>query len=116
MRIEASNQIEYSNAISTCNTKLLTLNTWIIGTKASCHVVNSMNKFNNVRLINNRNVILPNEEQLIMTHLGDVHLSKNIILYDIMFIPSFQYNLIFATKLTKAVSCELVFNSSCWTI
>lgn len=91
----------------------MTQNTWIIDTGASCHIINSIRKFRNIKLVHNWNVILPNEEKLTITHIGDVHLNADLILYDALFVPSFQYNLISATKLTKTMSCELVFNSSC---
>lgn len=35
-----------------------------------------------------------------------------MILYDVLYAPEFQYNLLFFTKLSKTVNCELVFSSN----
>lgn len=71
VRIETPLQIDYSNAASIGNPKTLTRKTWIIDIGASCHIVNSLENFKNIKLVSNWNVVLPNEVQIAVTKIGD---------------------------------------------
>ena len=46
-----------------------------------------------------------------MTHIGIVHCSS-LILKDVFHIPSFKFNLLSISQLTKSSNCDVLFSSS----
>ena len=63
-------------------------------------------------------VYLPNGEQALVTHVGTVtvHISSSLILTDVLCVPSFTFNLIYVSKLTKSLNCCLIFLGDCYFI
>ena len=57
-------------------------------------------------------VKLPNGHEVHATHLGTVHLTPSIILNDVLYIPSFSFNLISISKLISTNNYELIFSSN----
>ena len=57
-------------------------------------------------------VKLPNGHHVTATHSGDIYLSASIILSDILYIPSFTFNLISISKLVSSTNCKLIFFST----
>lgn len=49
--------------------------------------------------------------KLSATHFGDLHFSNDFALLDILFVPSFEYNLLSVTKMSATLSCEVVFSA-----
>ena len=47
-----------------------------------------------------------------MTHIGIVHCSSSLILKDVFHIPSFKFNLLSISQLTKSSNCDVLFSSS----
>ena len=43
---------------------------------------------------------------------GTMHLTPSIILNDVLYIPSFTFNLISISKLVSSTNCELIFSSN----
>lgn len=56
--------------------------------------------------------MLPNRLKLQATHIGDISFSSNFILHDVLFVPSFKYNLLSVTKLCASLNCDIVFSAS----
>ena len=56
-------------------------------------------------------VKLPNGESVLVTHVGQVHLSSDLILDNVLCIPSFSFNLISIGKLTHHLRCCCIFLS-----
>ncbi|CAI9772674.1 unnamed protein product [Fraxinus pennsylvanica] len=54
---------------------------------------------------------LPNGDVTIATHIGNVKITENLHLHDVLFVPSFSFNLISIRKLAKTSSCCLIFSS-----
>lgn len=52
---------------------------------------------------------LPNGHHSKVTHIGSVHLHTNIVLTDVLYVPSFNYNLLYIHKLTSTNSCNVFF-------
>ena len=42
----------------------------------------------------NTYVYLPNGERALVTHIGTVHISETLVLYGVLCVPSFTFNLI----------------------
>ncbi|KAM2714488.1 hypothetical protein EV2_044230 [Malus domestica] len=57
----------------------------------------------------NRQVHLPNHALADVTHIGTVHLSNDLILHNVLCVPSFKLNLISVSKLTNTSSCFVIF-------
>lgn len=53
-----------------------------------------MSQFRNVKVVENWHVMLPNDLKLKATHKGDIYLSDGFALLDVLYVPSFTYNLL----------------------
>ena len=87
-------------------------NEWIIDTGASDHMVHSVSCLTSITSTINTYVYLPNGERALVTHIGTVHVSDKLTLYGVLCVPSFTFNLISVSQLTKACFCCLVFFGS----
>ena len=60
-------------------------------------------------------VELPNGEIALVTHIGSICLSENLILTNVLCVPSFSFNLLLVSQLTKKMHCCLIFlSTSCF--
>ena len=85
--------------------------TWVIDTGATDHIVHSIHlftKFTTVSCV----VALPNGEIAMVTHIGSITLSSILILHNVLCVPSFSFNLLSVSQLTKSCSCCLVYLSN----
>jgi hypothetical protein len=57
-------------------------------------------------------VELPNGESALVTHIGTVQISYSLILFDVLCVPSFSFNLISVSKLTSSLKCCIFFLSN----
>lgn len=73
---------------------------WILDSGAIDHVTSSLSWFTTYTVVQNLYVHLLDCSVVQFTHIGTVHLSAHLILYDVLFVPSFTYNLISTGKLT----------------
>ena len=87
-------------------------NDWIIDTSAIDHMAHSVSCLTTITSIINTFVYIPNGEKALVTHIGTVHISDNLILYGVLCVPSFTFNLISISQLTKSLFCCLVFLGS----
>jgi hypothetical protein len=69
----------------------------------------SISYFTSITAIFDSLVKLPNGQLAKVTHIGTVKISVHLILTNILCIPSFTFNLIFAIKLVKSLHCCLIF-------
>jgi hypothetical protein len=82
---------------------------WIVDTGATDHMVCSISFFTSITTIISTNVQLPNGAIATVTHIGTVKISDSLILTEVLYIPSFNFNLISASKLIKHLCCCLIF-------
>lgn len=64
----------------------------------------SMTKFSHPRRIR-----LPNESNLPVSHYGDVQLHKSILLHNVLYVPSFRFNIVSIIKLTSQLHTFVLF-------
>ena len=88
-------------------------NTWILDTSATDHMVHSVTQFTEITSIVQTFVFFPNGEQALVTHVGTVQVSSTLTLTGVLCVPSFSFNLISVSKLTKNISCCLIFLGDC---
>ncbi|XP_075651855.1 uncharacterized protein LOC142622291 [Castanea sativa] len=94
------------------NKEVLNATDWVIDIEATDHMVHSITCFTTVTATLNTYVNLPNGEVATVTHIGIVKISENLILQNVLCVPSFNFNLIFVSQLAKSIACCLIFFGS----
>ena len=89
---------------------------WILDSGATDHVTCSLNNLHSYERINPIIVKLPNGHHVHATHSGIVHLSTTITLFNVLYIPTFTFNLISISKLVSSTNCALIFSSTSCTL
>jgi hypothetical protein len=87
-------------------------NQWIIDNGATNHMVGSISFLTTITAVVSTQVKLPNGQFAAVTHIGTIRISNDLILTDVLCIPSFSFNLLCASKLTKSLCCCLIFFAS----
>ena len=82
---------------------------WVIDTGATDHMVHFVSCFTTIIDILNTHVNLPNGEVALVTQIGTVKINENLILYNVLCVPSLSFNLISVSQLAKFVLCCLIF-------
>ena len=72
-------------------------------------MVHSLSCFTTVIATVNTFVNLPNSEAALVTHVGTVRISENVILTYVLCVPSFSFNLLSVSQLSKTTLCCLIF-------
>ena len=86
---------------------------WIIDLGASNHICTSLSFFSSYSTVHKSlSVQLPDGSQAPVTHIGTVHCSSSLTLTNVFHIPSFKFNLLSISQLTKSTNCEVIFSSS----
>ncbi|KAG8635269.1 hypothetical protein MANES_16G017966v8 [Manihot esculenta] len=85
---------------------------WLLDTGATDHICFSLSLFSSYKRIHPIHVKLPNGEQLISHFSGTISLNDDLCLTNVLYIPSFTFNLISVTKLIAALKCCLVFGNN----
>ena len=92
------------------NRRAFNLDTWVIDTGATNHIVCSVST--SITAITNAIVELPNGETASVTHNGTFVLSSSLTLNNVLCVPSFTFNLLSVSIITKTQPCCLVFLST----
>ena len=112
--VVAGNSINFKHSIFSAkivNRRAYDLHTWVIDTGASDHIVYSIQLLTSYTKISHTMVELPNGEVVIVTHIGTIQLSSHITLTNVLCVPSFTFNLLLVSALTKSQTICLVFLS-----
>ena len=76
------------------NKEMFTTTDRVIDTGATNHMVHSISCFTTITSPLNTHVKLPNGEIALVTHIGTVKIIETLILYNVLCVPSFSFNLI----------------------
>ncbi|XP_073158979.1 uncharacterized protein [Henckelia pumila] len=82
----------------------------VIDTGATHHICCSMSLFITYRPFVSK-VVLPNNFSIQVSHNGTIHLSNDLILHDVLYVPQFHFNLLSISCLTKLLPCSVIFVS-----
>ena len=86
---------------------------WIIDTGASTHMSNTFDFLDQPEPIHPLlPVYLPDGTSQFVSHSGSIHLHPKLLLTDVLFLSSFQYNLISVSKLSASANIWFIFSSS----
>ena len=85
----------------------------IIDIGAPDHMVHSIPQLTSITSVVQSCVYLPNGEEALVTHIGTVQISSTLTLTGALCVPSFNFNLIYVSKLTKDLYCCFIFLGNC---
>ena len=88
-------------------------NDWILDTGAIDNMVHLVSQLTVVTSTVHSCVFLPNGDQALITHIGTVQISPTLTLTNVLCVPTFSFNLISVSKLTRHSSCCLIFLGQC---
>ncbi|KAK6147705.1 hypothetical protein DH2020_018617 [Rehmannia glutinosa] len=90
--------------------------TWIVDTGASRHICSFPSLVDNSVVMRNPvNVHLPNGTSVQVTHSGNIKLSNEITLTEVLIVPTFKYNMLSIGPLLEGNKLECIFTRDwCW--
>lgn len=87
---------------------------WILDSGATDHIICSPTFYTSNISVVNTSVRLPNGNSVLVSHIGSVQLTHSLLLHRVLCVPSFQFNLISVSQLTKSNSyCLLMLSGFC---
>ena len=109
-------------AVNPSNKTAYSEDTCVLDIGATDHIVHSVSLFTKITSSITSFVQLPNGERVVVTHIGTIQVTSSLVLENVLCVPSFTFNLISISQLTKSLSCCFVFLSnmcfiqdlSCW--
>ncbi|KAL2242588.1 UNVERIFIED_CONTAM: Copia protein [Sesamum indicum] len=101
---DLSNLADYEdfagNTLSLNNSNVIHNCSWIIDSGASTHMCMNRNLFKSLQPLKNKSFIkLPDGSSCEVEHAGNIDISQHIMLKDVLYVPSFNYNLLSVSKL-----------------
>lgn len=85
--------------------------TWVLGTGATHHVCNTLSLFTHSQSVTSINITLPTGLSVKVSCIGTVCLSPKFELHDVLYVPSFQFNLISISSLISTNNYQVVFDA-----
>ncbi|RVW31674.1 Retrovirus-related Pol polyprotein from transposon RE2 [Vitis vinifera] len=74
---------------------------WILDSGATHHVCTNSSMFHSIHSFSSNTVTLPTSTKIPITKIGTIHLSPHLVLEHVLYIPTFQFNLISISALTQ---------------
>jgi len=84
---------------------------WILDTGATDHVTHDLNQFSTFYKIKLVTVRLPNNFTVIVEYAGTKYFNNDFIIYNVLYIPDFSFNLIYVQSLIKDLNYRLIFSN-----
>ncbi|CAA7061254.1 unnamed protein product [Microthlaspi erraticum] len=109
----ANNDLTFQNHSLSSLQQLLPSDAWIIDSGASSHVCSDLAMFSELTPVASVTVTLPNGTRVPITHTGTIHITDSLILYDVLHVPAFHFNLISVSCLVRTLLCSAHFYPTC---
>lgn len=74
---------------------------WILDSRASDHIICSLDYFTTCTKVKELNIKLPNGDYVPVSHIGTVKIAS-LLLLNVLYMPIFNFNLISVSKLTSS--------------
>ena len=87
-------------ATKVVNRSAYSSNTWVLDIGAIDHIICFINLLTTITSLTQCVVELPNGESAQVTYIGLVRLSTTLVLENVLYVPSFSFNLLSISKLT----------------
>ncbi|CAN1312477.1 Retrovirus-related Pol polyprotein from transposon TNT 1-94 [Linum perenne] len=84
---------------------------WVVDSGASDHVVCSVSLLFEHKAVFGISVTLPNGSRIPVSHIGSARLTNQLVIQNVLVIPSFTFNLLSISKLTSQLKCRTIFSS-----
>ena len=86
---------------------------WVIDTGAIYHVSFTPSSFQQPPILSSldKSICVPNGHSVPIHGIGNAQITSDIILTDVLFLPSFKFNLLSMPKLTQTTNCSIFFLS-----
>lgn len=95
--------------LSTMSKLHLVHDCWIIDSGATSHICHVQSLFHDYKPLVNSYVILPNQSRVNVLGYGSILLTKKITLHNVLFIPSFSFNLLSVSSLLRNSTISMLF-------
>jgi len=82
-----------------------------LDTGATDHVAQNRENFSTFFRIKPVNIKLPNNSIVTANFAGTIQFSTQLILFNVLYVPEFSFNLISVQTLIKDLNCKLRFSS-----
>ena len=97
------------------NREVFSESDWVIDIGATDHMIHSISYYTSITSTLNTHVNLPNGEIALVTHIGTIQISKKLVLHNVLCVPSFIFNLILVSQITKSIlRCLIFFGNLCF--
>jgi hypothetical protein len=107
-----TNSANFAGNPVSCHSVSFSNREWIIDSGASDHMTSSFSPLDNTQLLNQPCPIsLPNGDIVSITHTGTLRISPAISLPNVLYVPSFKFNLLSISKITSTLNCVAIFFS-----
>ena len=84
--------------------------TWILDSGTSDHMSYDLEALDDLQFFKHPiSVTLPNGYKVLVHQYGKLHLSNDLVLYPVLLVPHFKYNLLSINSLTSQLHCAVVF-------
>ncbi|CAN1170518.1 Retrovirus-related Pol polyprotein from transposon RE2 [Linum perenne] len=103
---------EKGTILSLSSKSFSTGNVWVVDSGATDHIAYSIDFLDHYQTVSNSFVSLPNGSSVPITHIGSIVCNKNLVLQNVLIIPSFRFNLLSVSKLSAQNSCVAIFSTA----
>ena len=108
--IVCSSSIDFGNPSCKCFKSSADL--WIIDSGASNHITFNKSSLTNIQTMSYPMLVsLPNGYKVKVIEFGDVVITSGIVLHNVLYMPSFKYNLVSVHSLTLSMRSVVLFTS-----
>ena len=88
-------------------------NAWILDSSATNHMTHNPNQFKTyLPCLSNRKIVVADGTTTTVAGIGDVQVTSNLVLKNVLHIPQLSTNLFSIQKLTQDLSCHVIFDAS----
>ncbi|XP_074309400.1 uncharacterized protein LOC141643908 [Silene latifolia] len=90
--------------------------TWIVDSGASDHMCANINLFSFIKAMSHPfSISLPTGQTTFINSMGTVPINSDLILHDVLYVPTFQFNLLSILKLSQQLNTAISFSpTSCF--
>lgn len=100
----------FSGMVMLCNNVEKNVDEWIVDSGATDHMTSQLDILTNIKLAASQMKIkLPTGDTAVISHIGDVELSNGLKLIGVLYVPTFNHNLLSIHKLAHDNACQVMF-------